>query len=133
MKIKDIMHSNLVTVDYNDTIKNASNIYRDKKVGCLIVKDGDEIKGIVTERDLIERTICQDKDPNSTPVKDIMTSDVITIDYFDEIDDALEIFKAKNIKKLPVVKDEELVGIITITDLALTRPSKSQYFDFGKN
>ena len=129
MLIKEIMANELITVDINETVKSACNKYRDYKVGCLVVTNKDEIAGILTERDVIERTICQDKDPNTTLIKEIMSTNIKTVDSYDRIEKALEIMKDNKIKKLPVVSNNKLVGIITITDIAHTRPSIRKFLE----
>jgi CBS domain-containing protein len=126
--VKDIMHSNIVTIDQNESVRKACDIYRDKKIGCLIVTDRDNIIGLVTERDLIERTICMDREPSMTKVKDIMTTNVITIEMDEKIMKAVDVMKDNNIKKLPVTHKGELIGIITSTDLAYSRPSMKNFF-----
>jgi len=90
MLVKEIMADKLITVDINETVKSACNKYRDYKVGCLVVTNNDEIAGILTERDVIERTICKDKDPNTTLIKEIMSTDIKTVDSYDRIEKALE-------------------------------------------
>jgi CBS domain-containing protein len=117
------MKDNIVTIESNKSIKDACNIYKDKKIGCLLVIEKDNVIGIVTERDIIERTLCEDKDAKTTTIKDIMTSHVQTIDANDRISYAVEVLKKNNIKKLPVLNKGELVGIVTVTDIALTRPN----------
>ena len=121
------MTNKLISIDCNETVLDACNKYRDHKVGCLIVTDGDQIVGIATERDFIERTICLDKDPKTTKIKEIMTPDVITIDPYDTVEKALDIIKKNNIKKLPVVSNDKLIGIVTITDLAYSRPTIKEF------
>lgn len=133
MIVEEIMSDKLVTVDVNDTVKNACDKYRDNKVGCLVVTDNEKIAGIVTERDVIERTICMDLNPNSTSVKEIMSSDIKTVNSYDRVEDALEIMKTNKIKKLPVVSNNRLVGIITITDIAYTRPSIKKFLEIKQD
>ena len=127
MFVKDVMTNKIVSIDSNETIESASNKYRDFKIGCLMVTDGDDVVGIVTERDFIERTICIGINPKITKIKEIMSSSIKTINSDDSIADALDILKQNKIKKLPVVSDNRLVGIITITDIAYSR-SKIQEF-----
>ena len=117
------MKDNIKTIDSNESIKKACDIYREKKIGSLLVIENEEVVGIVTERDIIERTICENLDPNITPIKEIMSPDVKTVDADDRINYAVDILKNNNIKKLPVTEDDELIGIITVTDIALSRPN----------
>jgi len=128
--VKDIMINKIITIDSNETARKACDLYKDKKIGCLIVTKNDRIIGLVTERDLIERTICMDKDPNKTKVEEIMSKNIKTIDKFDRLEKAIEVFKKNKIKKLPVTLNGELVGLITLTDIAYSRPSMKEFFQF---
>ena len=122
MLIKEIMSKKIIAVDSNGTVMEACNKFRDHKVGSLLVTEADQLVGILTERDVIKRILCEGRDTNATMVKEIMSTDIKTIGPLEEIEDALEVFKKYNIKKLPVMSDNAIVGIITITDIAYTRP-----------
>jgi CBS domain-containing protein len=128
MLIKEIMTRNVVTINPNETVFDACLKYRDNKVGCLVVTDKESCIGIVTERDLIERTMCLHKDPDKTKISDIISSNVKTIQSLDTLENALEVMKKFKIKKLPVMSDESLVGVITITDIANARPELTKRF-----
>jgi len=128
MLVKEIMKKNVVTIDSNDSVLNACNKYRDFKVGCLVVMDNKTCVGIVTERDLIERTICEHKDPLNTKVSEIMSKNLKTVHGLDTLETAINIMKENNIKKLPVVFKEGIVGIITVTDISHARPDLSKRF-----
>jgi len=123
MFIENIMKKDIKTVDYNETIKSACEKFKDNWIGCLIVTDNDSIVGIVTERDVIQRTICNDKDPKVSKINEIMTKEVISIDQNETVDQAVEKLKENNIKKLPVTSNTDLVGIITLTDITFARHS----------
>ena len=97
-------------------------MYRDYKVGSLLVTDNEGCVGIITERDLIERSICEHRDPFDTKVGEIMSRNVKTIHPMDSVKKAVEKLIAFNIKKLPVVMGDEIVGIITVTDIARSHP-----------
>jgi len=128
MLVKEAMTKNVITIDQSATILEASNLYRDKKIGCLIITENSKIVGIVTERDLIERTICMLRDPENTRIGDIMSRDIKTVHALETIEKALEIMENYNIKKLPVVKQDDIVGIITVTDISRVRPDLSERF-----
>ena len=128
MLVKEIMKGDVVTVDSNEPVFNACLLYRDRKIGCLVVVEKGKCIGIVTERDLIERTICEEKNPKKTKIGEIMTSKIKTIHALDKIEKAIEIMKTYKIKKLPVLMDNRLVGIITVTDISKARPELSQRF-----
>jgi len=132
MYIKDVMTRNVTTMNCHETVLEAYKKYRDFKIGCLVIKDNERCVGIVTERDLIERAINinpEEKektmliDPKKTEIKEIMSSDIKTIQPLEKIETAVEMMEKYKIKKLPVVSDDDkLVGIITITDIALAVP-----------
>ena len=128
MLVKEIMAKNVVTTDPEKSVFDVCNIYKEKKVGSLIVIKDNKCVGMVTERDIIERTICAKKDPIETKVKDIMSSDIISVHPLDKLETAIEFMEFFNIKKLPVVQNEEVVGIITVTDISKARPDLSERF-----
>lgn len=128
MLVKEAMTKKVITIGAKQTVLDACNAYRDYKVGCLIVMDGDRCAGILTERDIIERTICSHRNPEKTLVKEVMSSDIKTVHALDTLDKALEIMKENNVKKLPVVVNERIVGIITVTDISKARPDLSKRF-----
>jgi CBS domain-containing protein len=103
-------------------------MYKEKKVGCLVVVDDETCVGIVTERDLIERSICQRRDPEKTKVREIMSQNIKVVYALDTAEKALETMKKYKIKKLPVISSEKVVGIVTITDIAEARPEISKRF-----
>lgn len=128
MLVKEAMTKKVITIGAKQTVLDACNAYRDYKVGCLIVLDNDRCAGILTERDIIERTLCQRRDPEKTLVDEIMSSDIKTVHALDTLDKALEIMRENNVKKLPVVVNERIVGIITVTDISKARPDLSKRF-----
>lgn len=128
MLIKEIMTKNVITINPNESVYDACVKYRDNKIGCLVVTDKETCVGIVTERDLIERTMCLHKDPDKTKISEIISYNVKTIQSLDTLDNALELMKKFKIKKLPVMSEKALVGVITITDIAKARPELTRRF-----
>jgi CBS domain-containing protein len=129
MLIKEIMVKDVISIRANDTVYNACVKYKDKKVGCLLVtnREGDCI-GIVTERDFIERIICTRKEPDKTKISEIMSTEIITIHALDRIEKAAETMLKYRIKKLPVIVNNKIVGIITVTDLSREIPDFSRKY-----
>jgi CBS domain-containing protein len=128
MLVKEIMTKNVVTIDVDASVFDACMMYKEKKVGCLVVVDDETCVGIVTERDLIERSICQRRDPKKTKVREIMSQNIKVVYALDTEEKALETMKQYKIKKLPVISSEKVVGIVTITDIAEARPEISKRF-----
>lgn len=122
------MTKNVIKIDYNCSVLEASLLYKKYRIGCLIVTKNGECIGIVTERNIIERTICDGKSPLETSAGEIMTSNIITIQELDNLEKAIEVMIKHNIKKLPVILKNEIVGIITVTDISRARPDLSKRF-----
>lgn len=128
MLVMEAMTRNVVTIDSTDTVFDACMKYKERRVGCLVVVENETCVGIVTERDLIERSICARRDPDTTRVREIMSSGVKIVYALETIEKALEIMRQYKIKKLPVISSEKVVGIITMTDIAEARPDLSKRF-----
>lgn len=111
MLIKEIMRQPFV-IDKNISLREAAKIMSKKNIGSLIFVSGSKVKGIITERDLLKNY------NKSTKVTKAMTSSVKTIRSDEDIDAALEIMKERRIKRLPVVDNNKLVGIVSLTDIA---------------
>ena len=128
MLVKEIMTKKVVTIHSNDTVFDACLKYRDEKVGCLVVIENEFCVGIVTERDLIERTLCMRKNHEKTKVSEIMSSDIKTIHVLDKVEAAIDVIKKFKIKKLSVISDDKIVGIKMVTDILKARPDISKRF-----
>ena len=119
MKVKECMSSNVLSVSPDASASHVAKIMMDNHVGCVPVCDTNKkIIGIVTDRDLILRIIACDKDARQTPVSEVMTTKVYTAAPDSEISEAQKIMSQWQIKRVPVVQNEEVIGIITVGDLA---------------
>lgn len=116
--IYDIISRNVIKASPFDTIKSICDTIKEKSVGAVvIINSDDEVVGIITERDIIKKVICDKKDSETLVAKDIMTTKVIIGTEDLSIVKAANIFMENKIKKLPIVKNGKLIGIITQTDL----------------
>ncbi len=118
MLVQEVMTKDVKKIDCNESVSEACNKYHEYKVGCLVVMDKDINVGILTERDIIERVILMEKNPKTTKVREIMSSNLKTIHALAAIDQAADIMSVNKIKKLPVILNNEIVGIITVTDIS---------------
>jgi CBS domain-containing protein len=130
MKIKEIMRP-VRTIEKNSTVKEAAKIMAKNRIGSLVVVEGKKIAGIMTERDILTKVTAEGKSSERVYVKDIMTTKVLTITPDKFLDDAVHIMILNNIKKLPVVEGNELVGIITSTDIVANSSEVGEYFLIG--
>ncbi|MEM5797843.1 MAG: CBS domain-containing protein [Candidatus Aenigmatarchaeota archaeon] len=121
MQVKDVMNRDVKTIKKGQTIKDAAELMSRFRIGSLIVVDDSRVIGIITERDILN-AISQRRDIYETHVEDIMTKKVIMVDPELDINEAVDIMLEKKIKKLPVLKGNRLVGIITATDICAAEP-----------
>ncbi len=118
LKIKEIMTTDVKTISSNNSISEAANIMKTLDIGAVpVVKDNIPI-GIVTDRDIIIRGVATGKNSNDS-VSSVMTADVITISPDADVHDAADIMAAKQIRRLPIVENKQLVGIVAIGDMAV--------------
>jgi CBS domain-containing protein len=121
MLVKDVMNANVLTVKPDIAVKEAATIMYKNHIGSLIVLEKEKIIGIITEGDVL-KTVARDLDLNVTLVSEVMTKDVISIEPNKTIEEAVNLMTEKKIKKLPVIKDGELMGIITASDIIVVEP-----------
>jgi len=118
LKIKEIMTTDVKTISSSNSISEAASIMKTLDIGAVpVVKDNMPI-GIVTDRDIIIRGVATGKNSNDS-VSSVMTTDVITLSPDADVHDAADIMAAKQIRRLPIVENKQLVGIVAIGDMAV--------------
>jgi CBS domain-containing protein len=123
--VRDIMTTNLVTCPSTATITDAARLMRDRDIGdVLVTKDG-QLRGIVTDRDIVVRCIAEGADMGKAQVSAACSSDLTTITSDTPIEGAVKLMEEKAIRRLAVVDDGKPVGIVSIGDLAIERDPKS--------
>jgi CBS domain-containing protein len=118
MKLRELMKTNVVTVDKDMTVQLAAGTMNRKRIGCLVTVDKEGVKGILTERDLLIRVLEECKDPKTTRVSDVMTQSIIFGNPNMQLVEATRLMFQNGIKKLPILEDNRLVGLVTLTDVA---------------
>ena len=109
---------NPVAIESSATVMDALQEMEKAKVGAILIIDGAQLNGVFTERDLMMRVVLKAKNPESTPVTDVMTSPVLTIAKDKEPDDVLKLMQEKHIRHLPLVNDTgDVEGMISIRHL----------------
>lgn len=110
--------SKVLTIEPESSVLDAARVMNEHKIGALIVLDGEKVRGIFTERDVLRRIVAEQKDPATTTVGQVMTDKVVTCRPEIEVDQARNIFMERRIRHLPVLDaDHRLVGMISIGDL----------------
>jgi signal-transduction protein with cAMP-binding, CBS, and nucleotidyltransferase domain len=115
--VADIMSSPVTTIDGEVSVRDSSQTMIDKQIGSIIVTEHDQPRGIVTERDLVERVVAPCRDPNQTKIKEIMSTPLITISKETGILDAMRKMRKKDISRLVVMDDGTLIGLISEKDV----------------
>ena len=120
--VRDVMSSPVRTTRVGDSVKDAVRKMNKFRIGCLVVMQGDRPVGILTERDIMRKVVEPCIDPSLINVSDVMSTPITTIDPAVSVEDAARLMSRKHIKKLPVVEDGRLIGIVTSTDLVRSGP-----------
>ena len=114
--VKDIMHRNLFSVNLNTPTFQIAKMMELEEIDAIFVKENENPMGIITDRDFVTK-IAANNLPPDTPVKEIMSSPLITINHNEPISRAAEMMSSKKVKKLAVSENGKIVGLITSTDL----------------
>ena len=113
--VKDIMTKDVVTIDASKSVFEASQLMSSKSVGCLVVVIKEFPVGIITERDIVRRIVATRGSPDAK-VAEIMTKKLITVEPDTSLKDAARLMSTKKIRRLPVLKNNKLVGIVAASD-----------------
>ena len=118
-RIRELMTENPKTVRSDATVAEAARVMRDGDVGLVPVVDGDRLVGTVTDRDIAIRVVAEERDPNTTTVRETASTDLVTIDPEQDLDEALRLMAQHQVRRLPVVEEDgRLVGIVAQADVA---------------
>jgi CBS domain-containing protein len=118
--VKDILRakgSKVYSISPDATVYEALNRMADKNVGALLVLELEQIVGLISERDYARKTILKGRFSKETAVKEIMTTNVITVGPGEDLEECMELFTDKHVRHLPVIEDEKIIGIISIGDV----------------
>jgi CBS domain-containing protein len=118
MKVKDLMTSDPAKVGPDDVVAQAATLMREEDCGSIpVVRDG-TLVGIVTDRDITIRAVAQGRDAKTTPVSLVMSADPVTVTPDTDLEDAERTMRDRQIRRLPVVENGHLVGIVVTAQLA---------------
>ncbi len=123
--VRDLMTPDPVTVPKSTTVFEVAKMMRDRNIGDVIVMTNGDICGIVTDRDIVVRTVADARHPASTHIGDICTPDVVSVTPEHSLDHAIEVMREKSIRRLVVMEEGKVVGILSLGDLAVDRDPTS--------
>jgi CBS domain-containing protein len=117
--IREVMSSNPSAIEADKPVTEAAKLMRDEDVGLAPVVEGDRLVGTLTDRDIAVRVVAEGKDPQSTTVREVASTDLVTIDPEQDLDEAVRLMAQHQVRRLPVVEEDgRLVGIVAQADVA---------------
>jgi CBS domain-containing protein len=117
--IQDVMTSNPCTIDANKPVSYAAKMMKDEDVGLAPVVEGNRLIGTLTDRDIVVRVVAEGGDPQTVLVREVASTDVITVEPQENLDEALKLMARHQVRRLPVVEEDgRLVGVVAQADVA---------------
>ncbi len=128
--VRDVMMSNPLSVDAGASIRQAAEVMRDNDIGDVLVVGEGNLRGIVTDRDIVVRALADGRQPDA-PVGDICSPKLTVVDAQAELAEAADLMGAHAVRRLPVVENDEVVGIVSLGDLARRSEPESALGDIS--
>ena len=122
IKVEEVMSRNPLLIHGDMTVRDAAKLMRERGVSTALIKMDDNPIGIVTDRDLVTKVLAEGVDPSSIRIKEIMSSPVIMIPYDESISTAARVMSRRKIRKLPVVKNGKIIGLLSENDIVKIAP-----------
>ncbi|WP_282090478.1 CBS domain-containing protein [Streptomyces tendae] len=129
--VRDVMTGDPATVEPLTSVTAVARIMRDRDLGAVLVTEGDRLRGLVTDRDLVVRSVAEGGDPDRTTVAGACSEDVVTVRSDEELDHAVRLMREYAVRRVPVVDDGHPVGIVSLGDLAVERDPRSALGDIS--
>jgi CBS domain-containing protein len=117
--VKDAMTSNPCTIDADKTVDYAAKMLKDENVGLAPIVEGQRLVGTLTDRDIVLRVVAEGLDPKTVRVREVASTNLITIDPQQDLDEALRLMASHQVRRLPVVEEDgRVVGVLAQADVA---------------
>lgn len=129
--VGEFMTTRLVTMDVHETLTAAAQEMRDSAIGDVVVTDGESVVGIVTDRDITVRGVAESRNPDTTTLDEITSRDLVTVSQYDDAVAAADLMRTYAVRRLPVLEEGRLIGLISIGDLAVEREPQSVLADIS--
>jgi CBS domain-containing protein len=117
-RVQQLMTSDPCSIDVDKSVAYAAKMMRDENVGLAPIVEGDRLVGTVTDRDIVVRVIAEGKNPESTMVREVASTDLVTVEPQQDLDEALKLMAKHQVRRLPVVERGRLVGVVAQADVA---------------
>lgn len=119
---RDVMSKNVEVIRENETVTQVAKRLARSGVGAMPICDGDRLQGMITDRDIVTKVIAEGKDPERVTARDLETGKPVTVRADDSIEDACRMMADHQLRRLPVIEDHRLVGMLSQADLAKALP-----------
>lgn len=126
MKVRDVMTSQVATANADSTLEEIATMMKSEDTGAIPVVEEDELLGIITDRDIVIRCVAEGRDPSEVIAEDILTDSLEVVDPDTDVVEALDLMGRHQIRRLPVVENGELVGMVSIGDLAVKQGDEQE-------
>jgi CBS domain-containing protein len=118
-KISDFMSPNPCAIEADKPVAYAARMMKDEDVGLAPIVEGDRLVGTLTDRDIVTRVVAEGGDPQSVTVREVASTNLVTIDPQEKLDEALQLMARNQVRRLPVIEqDGRLVGVVAQADIA---------------
>ena len=124
-QIRDVMTRNPKVLDIQSTLSEAARIMRDSDIGFVVVRNEQGVCGVVTDRDLVVRGLAEGADPANTTLASVYSDEIVQVSADDPVEKAITLMSDKAIRRIPVIEGSEVVGVISLGDLAVDRDPNS--------
>ena len=131
-QVKEVMTERPVTLDRTASLAEAAQLMRDRDIGDVIVVEGQDVAGIVTDRDIVIRGVADGADPNRTRVGEVVSGELASVGPDDPVEQAITVMREKAVRRIPVLEGGNLVGIVSLGDLAVERDQSSVLADISE-
>lgn len=129
--VGEVMSPEPIRLASSTSVAEAARAMRERDIGVVVVMEGGELAGIVTDRDIVVRAVARDLDAGTTPLRDVCTRDPVTVAPDEDVEGAVALMREHAVRRLPVVDGGEIVGILSIGDLAVSEDPRSALADIS--
>lgn len=126
VEVKEIMTDGVIAVEQEKTVKEAAQLLEEEHIRGLVVVDEEDAVGVVVCRDIVYQVVAENREPEEVKVKEIMSTDLIVAEETEYLDDVAMAMARNDISRVPIVRDEMLVGILTQTDILRAWPGYAE-------
>jgi CBS domain-containing protein len=122
--VRDAMTEDPRSIAASASVVEAARLMRDGHIGSLPITDNEQLVGMITDRDIATRVVAEAADPQTTSVEDVYSRDLISVGPDEDLEEALQLMARHQVRRLPVVENGRLVGIVAQADIALSENEK---------